>query len=71
MRHPLLRAAGAAAARGRRDHAGGVLARSVYDDMRAAPDPRAALLEFLQTTYEAGANLGGWDRASLERPASG
>ena len=40
-----------------------------YDDMRAAPDPRAALLEFLQTTYEAGANLGAWDRAALERPA--
>ena len=41
-----------------------------YDDMRAAPDPRAALLEFLQTTYEAGANLAKWDRPALERPAS-
>jgi uncharacterized protein DUF5996 len=41
-----------------------------YDDMRAAPDPRAALLEFLQTTYEAGANLAGWDRAALERAPS-
>jgi hypothetical protein len=41
-----------------------------YDDMRAAPDPRAALLEFLQTTYEAGANLARWDRPALERPAS-
>ena len=40
-----------------------------YDDMRAAPDPRAALLEFLQTTYEAGANLAKWDRPALERPA--
>ncbi len=40
----------------------------MYDDMRAAPDPRAALLEFLQTTYEAGANLGAWDRPALERP---
>jgi uncharacterized protein DUF5996 len=40
-----------------------------YDDMRAAPDPRAALLEFLQTTYEAGASLGAWDRPALERPA--
>jgi len=37
--------------------------------MRAAPDPRAALLEFLQTTYEAGANLAKWDRPALERPA--
>ena len=39
----------------------------LYDDMRKAPDPRTALLDFLQTTYEAGANLGGWDRYSLER----
>ncbi|MDT8386621.1 MAG: DUF5996 family protein [Thiogranum sp.] len=31
----------------------------------AAPDDR--LLEFLQTTYEAAADLGNWDRASLER----
>ncbi len=41
-----------------------------YDDMRAAPDPRAALLEFLQATYEAGANLAKWDRPALERPGS-
>jgi Family of unknown function (DUF5996) len=39
----------------------------MYDDVRNAPDPRAALLDFLQTTYEAGATLGNWDRQSLER----
>ena len=39
----------------------------MYDDLRAAPDPRAALLEFLQTTYEAGASLAKWDRKALER----
>jgi len=38
-----------------------------YDDVRAAPSPRRAVLDFLQSTYEAGANLGGWDRSSLER----
>jgi hypothetical protein len=38
-----------------------------YDDVRAAPDPKAALMEFLQSTYEAGASLGNWDRAALER----
>lgn len=38
-----------------------------YDDMRAAPDPRAALLEFLESTYKAAAELGAWDRAALER----
>ncbi len=41
-----------------------------YDDMRAAPNPRAALLEFLETTYAAGADLAKWDRPALERPAS-
>ena len=38
-----------------------------YDAVRNASDPRGALLEFLQSTYEAGANLGNWDRAALER----
>jgi hypothetical protein len=39
----------------------------MYDDVRQDPSPRAALLEFLQSTYEAGANLAKWDRAELER----
>ena len=39
----------------------------MYDDVRGADSPRRALLEFLQTTYEAGANLAQWDRDSLER----
>jgi Family of unknown function (DUF5996) len=39
----------------------------LYDDVRSAPDPRAAVLDFCQSTYEAAANLGNWDRASLER----
>jgi len=38
-----------------------------YDAVRTATDPRNALLEFLQTTYEAAANAGRWDRAALER----
>ena len=38
-----------------------------YEDVRRAASPRAALLEFLQSTYEAGAELGGWNRAELER----
>ncbi len=37
-----------------------------YDVVRTAPDPKACLLEFLQTTYEAAADLAHWDRASLE-----
>jgi hypothetical protein len=39
-----------------------------YEDLRTASDPRATLMEFLQSTYEAAANLGNWDRAALERP---
>jgi hypothetical protein len=39
----------------------------LYDDVRTAPDPRAALLDFLQSTYDAAANLANWDRASLDR----
>jgi Family of unknown function (DUF5996) len=39
----------------------------MYDDVRTAASPRAALLEFLQTTYEAAANLAKWDRKALER----
>jgi hypothetical protein len=40
-----------------------------YDDVRNASDPRATLLDFFQSTYEAGATLGKWDRAALERPS--
>jgi len=39
----------------------------MYDDVRLAPSPRQALLDFLQSTYEAGANLAHWDRKELER----
>ncbi len=39
----------------------------MYDDVRAATAPRDALLAFLQSTYEAGANLANWDRKELER----
>jgi hypothetical protein len=42
----------------------------MYDDVRRAHSPEQALLEFCQSTYEAGANLARWDRASLERPAA-
>lgn len=38
-----------------------------YDAVRTAADPDAMLLDFLQTTYEAAANLGRWDREALER----
>ena len=41
----------------------------MYEDVRLAESPEQALLDFCQSTYEAGANLGKWDRTELERPA--
>jgi Family of unknown function (DUF5996) len=38
-----------------------------YDDVRRANSPDDAVLEFLQSSYEAAAKLAGWDRAALER----
>jgi len=38
-----------------------------YDDMRLATDSRQTLLEFCQSTYDAAATLGQWDRSALER----
>ena len=38
-----------------------------YDDVRNSPSPRQTLMEFLQSTYEAGAKCAKWDRAALER----
>jgi hypothetical protein len=38
-----------------------------YDEVRRASSPDAALLEFLQSSYEAAANLAGWDPALEKR----
>jgi hypothetical protein len=38
-----------------------------YDRVRESASPDDTVLEFLQSTYEAAANLGKWDRAALER----
>ncbi|HTV55799.1 MAG TPA: DUF5996 family protein [Terriglobia bacterium] len=39
----------------------------MYDDARRASSPSDEILAFAESTYEAGADLAGWDRASLER----
>ncbi|HEV7826328.1 MAG TPA: DUF5996 family protein [Mycobacteriales bacterium] len=49
-------------------HLRGSLAVLDYDDARAAPDPRAAVLEFWESAYEGGAGLAGWDVAGLACP---
>jgi hypothetical protein len=38
-----------------------------YDVVRRSADPDGTLLDFLQSTYDAAADLGNWDRGSLER----
>jgi len=38
-----------------------------YDVVRQSPSPEDTLLEFMQSTYEVGANLAKWDRQALER----
>ncbi|HEV2222269.1 MAG TPA: DUF5996 family protein [Candidatus Acidoferrales bacterium] len=40
-----------------------------YEDVRKSASPRDALLDFCESTYDAAASLGNWDRAALERPA--
>jgi len=40
-----------------------------YDDVQNSQSPAAAIMEFCQSTYEAGAKLAQWDRAALERTA--
>lgn len=40
-----------------------------YEAMRTSASPERALLAFLQSTYEAAAGLGKWDRQALERGA--
>jgi hypothetical protein len=39
----------------------------LYEDLRQEPSPDEALLNFLESTYEAGAALAKWDRSALER----
>lgn len=42
----------------------------MYDDVRESESPGEALMQFLQSSYEAGAKLAHWDRAALERDGS-
>jgi hypothetical protein len=41
----------------------------LYDELRKSSSPEATLLEFCQSTYDAAATLGHWDREALERTA--
>ncbi len=39
-----------------------------YDAVRTADDPDAMLLEFMESTYQAGAALMKWNVADLQHP---
>jgi hypothetical protein len=39
-----------------------------YDDARAGDDPRATVLDFYESAYQAGARLAGWDIQRLACP---
>ncbi len=41
----------------------------MYEDVQKAKSPSTTLLDFCESTYEAGAKLGNWDRNALERNA--
>jgi len=40
-----------------------------YEQVRLAPDPRREVLDFLESAYQAGARLAGWDLDSLRLPS--
>jgi len=44
----------------------GSIAVLPYEAVRTSANPRTTLLAFLESAYEAGATLAGWDRAGLE-----
>jgi hypothetical protein len=46
---------------------GSHLAVLAYDDVRAQNDPRASVLDFYESAYQAGARLAGWE---IDRQAS-
>ena len=39
-----------------------------YADARASDDPRATVLDFYESAYQAGARLAGWDVQGLASP---
>ena len=41
------------------------LALLAYEEVRTSPNPRATLLDFLESACQAGATLAGWDRDAL------
>ncbi|MEM9934330.1 MAG: DUF5996 family protein [Bacteroidota bacterium] len=51
------------------DSNGSPMAMLMYDDLRVQEDPRKDLLAFMESAYQAGANLAQWDVAGLTVPS--
>lgn len=47
---------------------GGGMALLMYNNVRKAPDPKQAILDFMDSVYQAGAKRGNWDIKALEYP---
>ena len=50
------------------DRGGSHLAVCRYDDVRASSDPKASIMDFYESAYQAGAALAGWDTDRLASP---
>jgi hypothetical protein len=50
---------------------GAHLALLMYDDVRQSPNPSAVVLDFMESAYQAGAKLAGWDVANFRYPHEG
>ncbi len=50
------------------DSNGSPSATLMYDDLRQEDDPRQALLDFMESAYQGGARLSGWDIEALTVP---
>ena len=50
------------------DSNGSPMAFLRYEDVRSSPDPRQAVLDFLESAYQAGAGLAGWNVKELTTP---
>lgn len=51
------------------DSNGSPMALYKYNDLRQADNPRQVLLDFMESAYQAGAKLAGWDMEELRTPA--
>ncbi len=51
------------------DSNGSPMGMLMYDDVRNADDPKQALLDFLESAYQAGAKLANWDIEGMTVPA--